>query len=401
MVVGHPPVEAEQYVQYDDLVQMGPRTYAFSLRELVRHGPVGVKATMDVVLTHVDSGFVLPVGLEPRLQEGVRFLAQHYKDPGRGDEHAPWAEGDHRMCGLRANPRDGGVNQYSPAEGARRLDDPDFLEREAEMLSAFGEFLRVKNQELERIMPVHAAKSNAARFHTHNYNTDSRHPAFDAPQTTTGCAINFPAFGAHTDRNVGFLSPFVCIWPERLKQQQQCQPAAMQYTNTLAYKQFVHWDPALGGVSTHWFNSDSLHAFRPDVNLLTERYIDYALPVGGGTETKIREKPQNDRWQVAKKAARQAAFEALRGTETEELELEVKLTCGPLPIAGLLQERCLSHMTSQQGDTRHVELAAQAKPLAKTKPKPAAAQKQSSRLKGLPAEVPRLRPGVRALDKSC
>ena len=74
VVVGHPPVEAKQYVQYDDLVQMGPRTYAFSLRELVRHGPVGVKATMDVVLTHVDSGFVLPVGLEPRLQEGVRFM---------------------------------------------------------------------------------------------------------------------------------------------------------------------------------------------------------------------------------------------------------------------------------------------------------------------------------------
>ena len=40
-------------------------------------------------------------------------------------------------------------------------------------------------------------------------------------------------------------------------------------------------------------------------------------------------------------------------------------------------------------------------PVAKPKPKPVAPQKQSSRLKGLPAEVPRLRPGVRASDKSC
>lgn len=240
------------------------------------------------------------------------------------------------------------------------LNDEEFCLAEGEMLAAVGMFLKGMDRELARVMPTHHARQHTPRDHTHKYEMASRHRAWDVPQTTAGCAINFAAFGQHADLNGGFLSPFVCLTPQWLKQQ-QCPPAAMQFVNALAYIEVPKWDEGLGGVPTHWFNPDTLHGFRPSVEILTQDYVDYAR------DTPMREAPQNTAWKLAQERARDACKAHLvregPGFEDEwneaELELEVQLRCGPMPLAGLLQERCLSHMKSQRGDTRRVERAPQ------------------------------------------
>ena len=44
------------------------------------------------------------------------------------------------------------------------------------------------------------------------------------------------------------------------------------------------------------------------------------------------------------------------------LELQIELQCGPLPMAGLLQERCLTHMRVQKADLRQPAVAAKKPP---------------------------------------
>ena len=110
----------------------------------------------------------------------------------------------------------------------------------------------------------------------------------------------------------------------------------LQFVNALAYST----------QAACWFNPDCLHAFRPDVSLLTRDYTDYAR--------KPREAPQNAAWRAARNVARAAAKASILaegGTLTEaELNLKVQLECGPLPWAGLVQERSLSHMRTQKAE---------------------------------------------------
>lgn len=102
--------------------------------------------------------------------------------------------------------------------------------------------------------------------------------------------------------------------------------------------------PDLPG-SAFWFNPDSLHAFRPLPRLLTFEYKDYALS---------NERAQNDAWKTAREAARQEAAAAIDAERTaiskEERDVRIMLECGPLPLAGFVQERCLSHMPTQRAD---------------------------------------------------
>ena len=387
-VVGNPPAPP-LFKQHSPLAKVGPRQVLISTRELVRHGPN--KGGMDAAICCLHTGRVLPPEQEQPLQSAIRFMALQYVDPGRSADHDHWAQGCHRMCGRRANPRDGGVNQYSPKNSAL-LEDEEFCRAEGEMLAAVGAFLKGADLELERVMNTHHARQHTPRDHTHNYGAPSRHPPWDAPQTTAGCAINYAAFGQHADLNGGFLSPMVCLTPEALKQQQR-PPAVMQFVNALAYVEMPQWDADLGGVPTHWFNPDSLHGFRPSKELLTEEYIDYAV------DAPMREAKQNTAWKAAQTRAREAATAQLkqeaRGVDGEwdegELELEVQLRCGPLPLAGLLQERCLSHMKSQQGKTQRVEHAPSQGRTAKRKAPAPAPARHSSRLAG---ELPVLQEGA-------
>ena len=112
--------------------------------------------------------------------------------------------------------------------------------------------------------------------------------------------------------------------------------------------------------TTFWFNPDCLHAFRPDAALLTTSYVDYAQ--------KPREQPQNlQAWAEARKKVREVARQAILAEDgavmaEDGLELQIELQCGPLPMAGLLQERCLTHMRVQKADLRQPVVAAKKPP---------------------------------------
>ena len=208
------------------------------------------------------------------------------------------------------------------------------------------------DDELRRICPTHHARCNTPRDHTHNFESAGRLAAWQVPQTTAACAINFPAFGHHADPNAGFLSPYVNVMPRQLRDANAAKAAAMQFLNALAYVQIHHG-------TMFWFNPDCLHAFRPDIDLLTHNFVDYArLP---------REAPQNAAWRAARDKARKAASVAIDAKSgvgllsEDERELQIQLQCGPLPMAGLLQERCLSHMRQQKADLKHSAKAAKAK----------------------------------------
>jgi hypothetical protein len=348
--VGCAPTADQEWKLAQPLFKVGARHVALSCVEYMRHGPC--KGTDDVGMPYFSSGLLPPVELQQRLETAIGFMARYRKDPGRGDEHEAWAAGSHRMAGRRANPLDTDIGNYAPVDKSLLLDEAWLaLERDAE--GAYAEWLAMMDAELRRVCPTHHARSNTPRDHTHNYSGGQRVAPWNAPQTTAACAVNFPAFGHHADRNAGFLSPYLVIIPERLRERQQRSPSeeqacspCMQYINALTYT----------GEPSFWFNPDCLHAFRPQVGLLTECFYDYVQ------RQPRREAPQNAAWKAARATARESARRAIvaeAGQELEEgeLELRVQLECGPLPMAGLVQERCLSHMGTQQGDTTQAATA--------------------------------------------
>ena len=71
---------------------------------------------------------------------------------------------------------------------------------------------------------------------------------------------------------------------------------------------------------------------------------------------------QNAAWREARKKAQLAAREAIQketggNVDEKELDIRVMLECGPLPMAGLVQERCLSHMKTQKADLQYTRAA--------------------------------------------
>ena len=330
-IVGCAPTEAEQWRQVDPIMEAGQRCVVISVSERVRHGPL--KGGHDVAMPYICSGWCPPASILERLRLASAFFAEHRNDPGRSKAHEAWGSGSHRMAGRRANPLDGDVGNYAPRDN-KLLNNAEWCAAELEHEASVGAWLQLADAELRRVCPTHHARCNTPRDHTHTYEqaNKQRIPSWPVPQTTAACAIDYPAFGAHADPNVGFLSPFAVTIPARV----HAPSPVLQFVNGLAYtKQLICW-----------FHPDCLHAFRPHESLLTREYADYAR--------KPREAPQNAAWHAAREVARAAAKASILaegGTLTEaELNLKVQLECGPLPWAGLVQERSLSHMRTQKAE---------------------------------------------------
>jgi hypothetical protein len=339
--MGNAPTELDGWKQYTELLQTKPRQVVVSIKEKQRRGPQS--GEYDVSIPFIDSGLQISEELLTRLRCAISFFARHRADPGRGSAHDQWAAGMHRMAGLRANPIFEGFGSYSPTDSSL-LHDSVWLAEEAAAEKAVGEFLQIADRELLRVCPTHHSASNAPRMNTHNFAgpraAASRHPVFEAAQTTAACAIGWPAFGAHSDPNAGFLSPFVAIFPEHMVQSTTREQAVMQFVRALAYVPISHG-------TCFWFNPDNLHAFRASTSLLTDQFSDYQIHA---------ERQQNTAWKEARKLVlatareRILSFEPKLADDREELDLRTFLECGPLTLAGLVQEKCLSRMTTQMAD---------------------------------------------------
>ena len=310
---------------------------AVACRERLRHGPE--RGGKGVGIPYINSGLTLPSDIIDGLLAAIKFFARHRADPGRGEGHSAWAAGSHRMAGRRGNPTAKGIGPYSPSDPALLLNQ-QWLAAECEAEDAYDAWLQKMDEELCRVCPTAWTEMNSPRDHTHNYacsSGSSRLNLWKAPQTTASVAIGYPAFGSHADPNAGFLSPYTCLWPEEL---QPTGIAVMQFMNALAYARFSHGQ-------TFWFDPDCLHAFRPHEDLLTQTYADYE---------QCGEAKANKLWRQAKDSAKAAARSRLTSQhpallfDAVELQLQVDLTCGPLPTAGLVQERCLSQMPTQRAD---------------------------------------------------
>ena len=367
-IVGNPPTEAQSF-EHVPMVETCARSVVVSLREHISRGPE--KGSFDVAITFIDSGLRVPPEMVERLHTAAEFLARYFKDPGRGQEHDEWGAGDHRMCGRRGNPLDRGVNNYSPVERAL-LNDPEWCAAEKGAHEAFDSWLQFMHSELRRVCPTAARGLSVPRNHTHSFALPSRVGGFNAPQTTAGIALNCPAFSNHSDRNCGFFSPFTHATPKRLRRRQSppAEAAAMQFVNALAYKA-IPIASEDGSAPTHFFQSDCKHAYRPKVSLITTAYADYVKGAG----TQCQEQRQRAAWLAARDEARREATDELLATRAgmamseAELELQVQLQCGVLPMAGLVQEGCIARMKTMQGDTRHAASVAMPRPpAAKRKP---------------------------------
>jgi hypothetical protein len=333
-----------------------PPHIAFALAEVQRHGPhrgngcVAEEDKRDIMVSYISSGQQMTGPIKQDLGQAWAFFARYRRPPSRGTAHLAWS-GDNRCAGRRANPEDGGFGAYAPAD-CSLLEDEDWLVRERASELAVEAWLDLANAELNKICPREAAITNTPWQRTHNYNVMSSGRsgvAFDAPQTTASVAMNCPAFGSHADLNCGILSPFSCLYPTHLKQDTAC----MQFLSALVYHEVHDGD-------MFWFNPDALHAFRPHISLLTQKYEDYQLHGEGG---------QRDAWMAMRERARQAAWThvseeaAAKGDELDvegsnEAELLVQLAAGPWPAAAFVQEKVLNRMKTQPGDLSDVNRAA-------------------------------------------
>ena len=332
-----------------------PPHIAFALAEVQRHGPhrgngsVAEEERRDVLVSYISSGQKMAGAMKQKLEEAWAFLARYRKPPSRGTAHSAWS-GDNRCAGRRANPEDGGFGAYAPADRSH-LEDEGWLLRERASELAVQAWLELANAELMKICPRQAAIMNTPWHQTHNFNQASSGRAgvaFDAPQTTASVAMNCPAFGSHADLNCGILSPFCCLFPTHLRHTTAC----MQFLSALVYHEVHDGD-------MFWFNPDALHAFRPHVSLLTQKYSDYQLH---------GEREQRESWEVIRDAAREAAWIHVSGEAagrgevlvegSNEAELRVQLAAGPWPAAGFVQEKVLNRMKTQSGDLSDVNRAA-------------------------------------------